>query len=445
MRVRRWLAGRVYYGWVIAIACLLAVMAVFGTTYAFGVFYDAFVDEFAVSRTALAATFGLQTALIYVGAVAAGRAVDRIGGRRVTAASGALLVAGLTWTAFARSFPELVVAFGVVAAFGMAGLYVVGYATVPVWFERRRGAAAGLAAAGLGVGLVVVPPGADHLIGVVGWRGAMLAVAGGAAVLTVLTVALLVDDPAAVGADRSVEFGDVDRGARRDGGNADAADADPVDDDAANADPVDDDSGTEAANGRSARAIALSAPFLLAFCGWVFLFAPMYAVMTHVVVHAGESGIGRSAGVLAITVIGATTTGARLGIGPIADRIGRTRTFAACGAVMGVSVVAFAGAPTAATLLAVAVVFGVGYGGCGGLFGAVVADLFGDTHLNTLFGLMSLSFAVSGLLAPPLAGYLFEVTGDYAVAFVGLGLLGVVGSGCIAVSARLVSGSNAGE
>jgi len=83
---RRILAERVYYGWIIVVAALLGTTAVYGTSYAFGVFYDVFIEEFAVSRSVLATVFGLQTALIYVVGVGAGRAVDRYGQRVVAAA-----------------------------------------------------------------------------------------------------------------------------------------------------------------------------------------------------------------------------------------------------------------------------------------------------------------------------------------------------------------------
>ncbi|MEF8869218.1 MAG: MFS transporter, partial [Haloarculaceae archaeon] len=178
--LRRRLAGRVYYGWVVVGACLLAAMATFGTSYTFGVFFDAFIAEFGVGRGPLAFVFGLQTALIYVGSVGAGRAIDRYGGRRVAAVAGLLLSAGLGWAALARSYLELLAAFGVLAGLGMAGLYVVGYATVPQWFERRRGTASGIAAAGSGAGLVTLPGVADSLIASVGWRQALLVVAGAA-------------------------------------------------------------------------------------------------------------------------------------------------------------------------------------------------------------------------------------------------------------------------
>lgn len=61
MALRREVADRVYYGWIIAGACLLASMIVFGTSYAFGVFHESFIDTYDTSRTAVAVAFGLQT------------------------------------------------------------------------------------------------------------------------------------------------------------------------------------------------------------------------------------------------------------------------------------------------------------------------------------------------------------------------------------------------
>lgn len=412
--LRRALADRVYYGWVIAVACFLASVAVFGTTYAFGVFYDVFAGAFSGSTSLVAAVFGVQTALLYTSGIVAGRVIARRGRRVVAAGSGVLLVAGLVWTAAARSFPELLAAYGVVVATGLGGLYVVGYATLPAWFDRRRGVASILASAGLGLGLVVIPPGANAAIDAFGWRVAVLALAGFVAVLSILIVALLADDPADVGADTSVEFG-----------------ADAATDGRGTADTTD-----EAAGG-DVRAVVSSAPFVVTFVGWTLVFAPMFVVFGHVVRHAEAVGVGRSTGVLAVAVVGVSTTAGRLVLGPVADRFGRPTTFAASAAVLGSAVVALSATTTATPFLVAIAVFALGYAGCGGLIGAVTADLFGSQALDTLFGVLSMSFALSGLLAPPLAGLWFERTGDYRLALLAFGLAGVAGAGCVVLGTRL--------
>ena len=407
-----------YYGWVIVAGCLLMSMVVFGTSYAFGVFYDAFAAEFDVSRSVLALVFGIQTVFIYVVGLAAGWLVDRYGQRRIVAGSTGILTVGLVWTAFARSYLELVAAFGIVTAIGMSGLYVVAYATIPLWFERRRGMAAGIASAGLGVGLVVIPQIAELFISTLGWREAMLVIAAGAGGTMVVVTILFVDDPETVAAEKSIEFG-VGTPARGAG-------------------------AVELPS--SGRSVIASPSFGLVFVGWVFLFAPVYVVLTHVVLYASEIGISRSIGVAAIAIIGATTTVTRLGVGAVSDRVGRTRTFLACSGLMAIVTMALGGleilepaSTRTVAFVGLVVLFGVAYGGCGGLVSPQVADLFGNRNLNTLFGALSVSFAISGLLAPPLAGLAFDVLGSYTPALVAAGLCAVLGTGCVYGAARRVA------
>ncbi|TKR28258.1 MFS transporter [Natronomonas salsuginis] len=409
---RRALARRVYYGWIIVIGCFLASMIVFGTTYAFGVFYDSFITAFESSETLLAVVFGIQTALLYFAGVVVSRLVERYGSRRILALSSVLLVVGLLWTATAESYVELLASFGVVAALGMAGLYNVSYATLPQWFDRRRGTATGVASAGLGIGLVVIPPGTDALISAFGWRTAVVVLAGFIALVSIVTVVLFATDPDDVGADLSREFGDRS------------------------------DVETDAAPDRNVFAIVTSSRFLLVFVGWTLIFAPMYVIFGHIVVHASETGIGRSVGVLSIAVIGIATSVARFGVGPFSDRFGRPRTFIASSLLLGGSTAALAVASSAAPFLIAVALFGLGYAGSGGLIGAVTADLFGNRSINTLFAVLSSSFAVAGLISPPAARLWFEAQGSYRPALFVFGLLGVLGGLCVWTALRSSGRSN---
>lgn len=407
--VRRTLARKIYYGWVITLTCFIATVAVFGSSYTFSVFYEPFLDSFDASRSEIALVFGAQTVLLYVVGVGMARLIEYRGQRLVIALSSAVLVVGLVWAAFARSYLELFLSLGVVSAVGLAGLYIVGWATLPQWFERRRGTATSVAASGTGVGLVVFPTVAEAVLAAHGWRTAMLALAGSMAVLLLLVVALFADSPAEVGADPRIEFGEGARGA------------------------------DEGEDHRGVRDVVVSTPFVLVFAGWLLIYVPFYVVLSHVVLHAVDVGVGRATGVLALTVLGLLTTVTRAGIGPLADRGGRVRTFLVCSVFLGGATVALAASATTRSVLAAAAAIGVGYGGAGGLLGAVTADLFGNRSVTTLFALLSLSFGFAGLVAPPLAGAWFEAAGSYEVAFAVSGLAGVAGTGCTALGARLSS------
>jgi len=421
-------AGPFYYGWVVAVACFLTAAVVFGATYSFGVFFDALVADFAASRATLSLVFGLQTFVLYVGAAALGGLIDRYGVRPALVVGALLLGAGLVGTSQSTDLLGLFLAYGVVAALGMSALYVVAYATVPRWFGRRRGFANGLATSGLGVGVFFAAPAATWLIDRVDWRMAYVVFA--AVFVAVLLVAALFagDGPADVGADTSAEFpAGYEPGSERDGdGIADGN----GDDEGPYADEAD---GTDGGLSVSRVLTIVRTPgFLLVLGGWILVYSTLYLVLTHLILYATDVGFGRALGALAVSVVGGTTTLARLGLGFVSDRVGRVRLFVGCSLGMAVStgLMAFAGTP--ALLVALGVAFGICYGGNGALLSPLVADLFGREGLSTTYGLLSVSFAVAGLLTPYLAARGREALGTYTPVFVVVAAAGILGAGLIA-------------
>lgn len=399
----------VYRGWRVVAGCFLGALVVFGVSYSYSVFLGPVQADLGLSRADVSLVFSVQTAVVYVAAAGIGVLADRYGVRRLLALGGACFVAGTVLATRARSLPALLVTYGVVAGTGLGAVYVVSYATVPRWFGRRRGLAAGVATAGLGVGMFVVAPAASVLVATAGWRAALLAVAGGAAALLAAATALVAPDPPSRGVDPTPEFPDG------------YPERPPTD---------------WATYREEVVAVAVSRSFVLVFVGWVLVYATLYVVFVHVVAHAGAIGVGERAGALALAAVGATTSVARVAVGWAADRVGRHRTFVACSAVMGAATLALPLVETAAGLLAFAVVFGAAYGGNGALLSPLTTDLFGTANPNAVFGLVSISFAVSGLVAPWAAGLTFDATGTYAPAFVAAGAAGLVGAGLVAAAGK---------
>ncbi|WP_265111366.1 MFS transporter [Halosolutus halophilus] len=401
--------GRVYRGWYVVAGSFVGAFVVFGLSYAFGVFLGPMQRELGLSRSSVSFVFSLQTVVIYVAAAALGVLADRFGVRRFLLVGAVALAIGGAWTSRAAGYAELLVAYGIVTAIGLGSIYVVSYATVPRWFERRRGLATGLATAGLGIGMVATAPTASTLVGAVGWRTAILVLVGGAALLVALVTPLFADDPASTGVDPGSEFyGNV-------------PDPDPPD---------------WATYRRDVTAVATSRTFLLVFAGWVFVFGTLYVVLVHVVPHADDVGLGERTGALALAIVGVATATARIGVGGLAGRVGRIRTFVGCSLGMGATTMVLPLVDSAAGLYAFAIVFGVAYGGNGALLSPLTADLFGTANANAIFGLVSLSFAVSGLIAPWAAGLTYDLAGTYTPAFVGAGVAGVVGAGLIAIAGQ---------
>lgn len=402
---------RPYYGWAVVGACFLGTFVVYGLSYSFGVFLERMLATFGASRGATALVFGVQTVSLYVGASLIGVLVDRFGTRWMLLVGAIVTVIGLALASRVGSVVTLVLTYGVATGLGMSIVYVVSYATVTRWFDRRLGLAGGLASAGLGVGMVTVVPVATWLIAVVGWRDALLAIAGSAFAVLVLAAVVVRDSPRAAGVEPpSAEFAGEAPSGNRQSLREQYADVRPL---------------------------AASRVFLLLFAGWVAIYVSLYVLLAHLVLFAVDVGISRSTGATALALLGATNAAGRIVIGYLADAAGRLRVFVACAAVMGVATLSLVGTRTALALFAVAGLYGLAYGGSGALLSPVTADLFGRANINAVFGLVSVAFAVAGLVAPPAAGATYDALGTYDPALLVAGLLALLGAGLVAVAGRL--------
>ncbi|MGM0397437.1 MAG: MFS transporter [Halobacteriota archaeon] len=400
----------VYYGWIVAVAGFAAATVLFGLSYSIAVFFDPLLDAFPVGSGTVSLMFGVQTFTIYGGSVPGGTVVDTVGARRSALLASGLVVAGLGGASLAGSFVVLLAWYGVVAGLGMSLLYVVAYTAVPRWFGRHRGLATGIASSGLGIGLLLIPPLAAWLVELVGWRGAYRLLGLGAGVILLVATSLIADSPQAVGADTEAEF--------------------PYG-------PPPEPTRTPLREQlRAVGDVAASRPFVAVLVGWLFVWTPLYIYMNHVVRFASETALPAGTGVAAISLVGVTTSLARVGVGSASDRLGRVHTFVASGALVAVAVPAMTLIDGRLPFFALTVVFGIGYGGAGALLSPLVAELFGGEHLGTVFGLASVSFAIGGLTAPAAAGLAFDAIGTYTPVFWVAGAVGMVGAGLIWVAGK---------
>lgn len=398
----------VYYGWFVVGACFLGSFVVFGISYSFGVFFDRMLVEFGRSRGETSLIFGVQTFVMFVGAAVAGGFVDRYGTRRLLLGAMGLLSVGLGGVALSESFVQVILFYGIVTSLGLSVVYVVAFATVPRWFGRRRGFAGGIASAGTGVGMLLATPVASALIVAFGWRSTYALFLVVALALLAVAITFIADGPHQLDVDAAEEFPDEALSERR--------------------------TTSWRTQLRDTVRVARTPSFLLVLLGWVFIYTTLYVVFAHLVVFTADAGLSRSVGVWALSLIGGATSLSRLVIGPVSDRLGRVRVFVTCSAVMGLSTLALATTVTPAVVYAFALVYGAAYGGNGALLSPLTADLFGAENINVIFGLVSVSFAISGLLAPPIAGLVYDAFASYAPAFAAAGVVGVLGAGLVAAA-----------
>ncbi|MDZ7589957.1 MAG: MFS transporter [Rubrivivax sp.] len=369
------------YGWIVVWAVFTALAVIFGVSYSFAAFFESFASEFQASRAQVSLVFGLSGLVYFVLGAFGGMLSDRFGPRLVTSAGMLCIAAALLAGSAATSMTQLVVAYGLGLGVGIALVYTPAIGCVQPWFTRRRGLAGGLASAGIGAGTLAVPLLAAAAIAQWQWRGAMLALAAGVAVLGLAATLLLKRAPAA---------------ARRADGTVPGT-------------PL-----GQALRSRSFR-------WLYAMC---VLAAPaMFIPFAHLSAAARDLGVADAQAVGLVGLIGIGSLSGRFAIGALADRVGRPLTLVLAQASLGLSMALWLAAGGYPALALFALWMGLSYGGIVSLMPALCMDLFGARAVSSIIGALYTGAALGNLGGPWLAGRGFDASGSYAAVIVGCAVL----------------------
>lgn len=394
-------SGPVFYGWYVVAATFVVLFGGFGAVYSFGAFVLPLGNEFAVGRAGIASIFSGAVFTLFLTGAFSGMLADRIGPRPVIAIGVLAITLGLAGAAMAREFTHVLLCYGLGVGLGVGCVYVPAISAVQPWFDRRRGLASGIAVTGIGVGTLVMPIIAGHLLGFMNWREVFLVLAAVMFVLGVIAAFVIENDPAA-------------RGVAADGGVA--GEPDP---------------GAPIMNVHL-RPMLRSRPFVLFYCASAILSVPVFIPFVHLVASAEDLGIARAHAVAILGLIGLGSTAGRFIVGGFADRLGRRRALIGMLGGIGVAYLAWLTATGAVMLSLFALVFGVCYGAYVALSPALLADYFSGPKLSSVIGMQYTAAGLGSIVGPVLAGYLFDITGRYAPAL-------LVAVACSALACALVA------
>jgi MFS family permease len=351
--------------WRSVAAAFTSMFAVFGVAYSFGAFFEPMADELGSGRGATSLVFSITAFTYFLLGAVSGLAVDRFGPRPVLLVGATVMGAGLLLTSRTSSIEVGYLTYGVGVGIGVACGYVPMVAVVGGWFDRRRSAALGIAVAGIGLGTVVVVPVAAALIDAHGWRTTYVTFAAGSTALLLLAAALAERPPRVV----------------------------------------------TAAGALSLRQAVRTRAFVSLYGSSLLLSLALFQVFVYLPDFAEDEGASTVSAAALVSVVGGASIVGRLVLGPVADRIGRIRTYRACFAVMGASFGIWLVAPSYPWLVVFALVLGGSYGGFIALSPAVAAEVFGVTNLGRLVGVLYTGAGVGALVGPPLAGLLIDASG----------------------------------
>ena len=365
----------------------LLLAAAFGTfsvgagfMHAYTVFLVTFIDVFGWSRAEVSLAYSVSQIVNGVSSPLVGWLVDRLGPSRLILTGGAVLTGGLLASAWATQLWHIVLLYGVVMTLGANCLGLVVF--VPLLsrhFVRNRGMAVSVVQSANGFARAFSAPIATLMISGFGWRGAYLAQGAFMAVILLPLASLF-------------------RGIAGQGGRRRVSDT----------------------AGWTVRQAVRTPHFWLLFAVYMFTGLGSFLVALHQLAFAVDIGFDKlyAAGVLGmgafLSLPGVIITGT------LSDYVGREiSAIVTYGtSIIGVVFALMITAPDQHLLLWLhACFFGLTWGARGPAITAKTADLFPGPNLGAILGVITIGTGLGAAGGSWLAGFVFDTTGSYRVAF----------------------------
>jgi MFS family permease len=153
------------------------------------------------------------------------------------------------------------------------------------------------------------------------------------------------------------------------------------------------------------------------------MFLCLSSITVHIIPHANDIGIPTITAASILSVTAGIGIIGRLGIGFISDRVGGLSTLLACVGLTTLAIIWLIFAKEMWMFYIFAVVFGIAQGGFITLLSIVTAELFGLVSLGAILGGIVLFATIGDAIGAPIAGIIFDITGNYSLAFLIFGVI----------------------
>lgn len=398
---------RRFPGWrILGLATVTAAFTGPGQTIGVSVFIDSFIENLDLYRSAVASAYliGTLTAATFLPWI--GRAIDRLGVRRMMAAIGLAFGVAVALMSTVQGFLTLAAGFVLIRLLGQGALNLVSTIAVTLWFERRRGFVLGVLATGTGMLMSLVPIGSNTLIARFGWRPAWV-ILGLIVAVTVIPIAWfgMIDRPS-------------DRGLLADGATADE-------------------------DNLLCRTLSFTRPEALRTVRfWVLMAATSTvgllstALNFHQISILGDAGLtsAEAAAMFLPQFVGAAVAG--VAVGWVADRLSGLTLIPLSMAVLSATLVFAASLDATWTIAVYALLLGASGGASRSIGSTLMPRWFGTDHIGSITGLSTL-ISVGGTALGPLAYSLVnDATGGYGSASIVFLLLPVSVAAAALISGR---------
>lgn len=384
----------VFYGyWILLGAILLHSLDSGLYFYGFSVFYTPIKLEYAWSAAAVAGAISFSRLEGGIEGPIVGYLIDRFGARKILGLGVIMTGLGYILMIYVNSVWTLYLVYGGVLSIGYNMGFTHSLSTlINNWFIKKRARAMSLYALAAGIGGALFVPLLSKSIQLYGWR--MTAIFSGLAfwIVGIPSALIFRNYPEDVGL---LPDGDT-----------------PIAQ--SNLSEVSVNTEPELTTRDALKSVTFQR-LLLAESLRTFLLG---SIVLHQIPHLVNIGIDEvtAAGILGLMI--SFSIPGRLIFGFLGDRYEKRKLIAGTMIVQGIAVLIFAFASNILHAYAFVIIYGLTYGGCIPLLMAFRGDLFGRKKFAQMSGIMSPFRMIGNVIGPIFAGLLFDVTGNYRIAFI---------------------------
>lgn len=377
--------------WLVIAGCVTHALNTGFSYFGMSAFFPSFEREFGWSRTAISGAFSLARIESGILGPIEGYFVDRVGPRRIMYIGIIICFLGFISLSFVNSLPMLYasIVLGVVLGSSL-GYHMPINLLIAKIFRERRSLAFGIFRMGPGLSGALVP-----LVGgmIVWWGWRTAAVLSGCVLLMAgLPIAYLINE--------------IARAEERDSEKAAVATI-----------------GAQASRHKSMDPQFTLSEVLRLKAFWFFSTAMALrhmvteGVSVHFVILLVDRGWSTAAASSLLGISALIGAPARLGMGWLGDLLDKRKLV--MGLLLALSVSVFLMGYTAAALIFTPcmIVYSLAYGGLASLQEPIRADYFGTKAFATIQGMSRSVQTVGTFIGPVLAGFLYDVTRSYTIAF----------------------------
>jgi len=386
----------IFYGWFILGVGFFTLFVASGSRNGFGVFIVPMSNDLEWSRGAISLAIALGWFVNGITLPFLGKFYDQLGGRTVICYSLIVLGSATMLLSLVTSLWMLIILYGLLMSTAASGasLVTVG-AILSKWFYRKRGAAISISSSGASIGSMILAPFATYLILLIGWR-ITWGVMGGLVLFLALPLVffLMKENPA--------DIGEVPDGAFVPDSQTQSDDKEEV------VTPLEAEYWKHAY--RSAPMWQLSVGYFV--CGMT-----TGILSAHYVPFVIDRGISASTAALAFGVMMGFNTIGVLAAGFYSDKIGRKNLLGLVYATRGLAYAVLILGPGLFPIWGFAVIAGISWIATVPLTTSLTAEIYGLKNMGVLSGLITFAHQMGSALSILLGGVLYDIFGNYDLAF----------------------------